>query len=64
MNNVHQCQRDDVVLNGWIFVRLCRYTNFRKLVAVGLIDGWCLNSHVESNIFAAFEENRGVREDA
>ena len=64
VNHVHQGQRDDVVLDGRVLVRLRRYSDFSQFIAVGLVDGRCLHSHVEPNVFASFEEDGRVGEDA
>ena len=64
VNDVHQRQRDEVVLNSRVLVRLSRDTNLRQFIAIRLVDGRCLHSHVEPDEFATFEENRRVGEDA
>ena len=64
VHHVHQGQRDEVVLNGRVLVRLSRDTNLCEFVAVGLVNRRCLDTHVEANVLAAFQENWGVREDA
>ena len=64
VNDVHQREGDDVVLDCWVFVRLRCYANLSQFISVRLIDGRCLYSHVETNIFATFEEDWRVWEDA
>ena len=64
VHHVHQGQRDEVVLNGRILVRLSCDTNLCEFIPVGLVNRWCLDAHVEANVLAAFQEDWGVREDA
>ena len=64
MDDVHQRERDEVVLDSRVLVRLRSDTDFRQFVAVGLVDRGGLHSHVEPDVLAAFKENWCVGENA